>query len=309
MKWAAAHPGQDRRLPSVVTNSRLQRATSVRSRVGIVLEDGSGVAIDWVTGRSYSSARRRLNIQSSQRKGRKGAAAPYPSVAVRDRGHWKGVSGSGWARWKVTPQRVCFEWKGVGPRVRLESRSGRAGGEPEEHKCTKIRTSLTWPNHVLHHTSKWSGKDSKIRCIGSIYSLLNGKDWSSIKQDRTQSSFTTHSQLIVSRRLSWWKLEKSYTRKYMRHLDLLRRFPLKTIGWMNWVQKSLEAARTPNESNQKSKTQLSRTGRPVGEQQITQEIEKDVLFGREGSSTQQERWDPWMDQNPSRVACQCLLNL
>ena len=37
---------------------------SARSRVGIVLEDGSAVAIDWVTGRSYSSARRRLNVQS-----------------------------------------------------------------------------------------------------------------------------------------------------------------------------------------------------------------------------------------------------
>ena len=35
---------------------------------------------------------------------------------------------------------------------------------------------------------------------GSIYNLLNGKDLSSIKQDRKQSSFTTHSQLIVSRK-------------------------------------------------------------------------------------------------------------
>ena len=86
VEWAAL-PGQDRRHPSVVTHSRLQRATSVRSRVGIVLEDGSGVAIDWVTGRSYSSAHRRLIVQSGQRKGRKGAAAPNPSVAVRDRGH------------------------------------------------------------------------------------------------------------------------------------------------------------------------------------------------------------------------------
>ena len=33
--------------------------------------------------------------------------------------------------------------------------------------------------------------------------LLNGKDWSSIKQDRTQSSFTTHSKLVVSRKLLW----------------------------------------------------------------------------------------------------------
>ena len=37
--------------------------------------------------RSYSSLRRRLCVQSGQRKGGKCAAAPYPSVAVRDRGH------------------------------------------------------------------------------------------------------------------------------------------------------------------------------------------------------------------------------
>ena len=76
VRWAAAQPGQHRRLPSVATHSRLLRATSVRSRVGIVLEDGSGVAIDWVTGRSYSSARRRLTVQLGQRKGGKCAAAP-----------------------------------------------------------------------------------------------------------------------------------------------------------------------------------------------------------------------------------------
>ena len=43
-------------------------------------------------------------------------------------------------------------------------------------------------------------------------------------------TFTMHSQPIVSRILSRWKLEKSYTRKYMRHPGRLRRFPLKTIG-------------------------------------------------------------------------------
>ena len=43
----------------------------------------------------------------------------------------------------------------------------------------------------------------------------------------------------------------------------------------------LEAAKTPNESNQnekKNNNQLSRTVRPVGGQESTQEIEKDILF-------------------------------
>ena len=86
--------------------------------MGIVLEDGSGVAIDWVTGRSYSSARRRLNVQSGQRKGGKCAAAPYPSVAVRDRGHRKGVAGSGWVR-EAGRGKTAHGWKSVRPRVRL----------------------------------------------------------------------------------------------------------------------------------------------------------------------------------------------
>ena len=71
VRWAAAHPGQDRWLQSVATHSRLQRATSVLPREEIILEDGSGVAVDWVTSWPCSSARRRLNVQSGQREGRK----------------------------------------------------------------------------------------------------------------------------------------------------------------------------------------------------------------------------------------------
>ena len=115
-------------------------------------------------------------------------------------------------------------------------------------KNTEIWIILTWKHSVLHGTSRKNWRNIKIRCIGSTSDLLNRKDLSSIKHDRTQSSFTTHSQLIVSRRLSWWKLEKSYTRKYMRHLDLLRRFPLKTIGWKNWVQKLLEEVKSEQPS-------------------------------------------------------------
>ena len=63
------------------------------------------------------------------------------------------------------------------------------------------------PNNIdleaprLACTSRKSGKCTKTRCIGSTKNLLNRKDSSSIKQDRTQSSFTTHSQLIVFRKL------------------------------------------------------------------------------------------------------------
>ena len=99
--------------------------------------------------------------------------------------------------------------------------------------------------------------------LGRHKNLLKRKDLSSIKHDRTQSSFTTHSQHIVSRRLLWWKLEKSYTRKYMRHLALLQRFPFKTIGWKNWVQKLLEEVKTPNKPNQKIKNPIVSTLRPV----------------------------------------------
>ena len=95
---------------------------------------------------------------------------------------------------------------------------------------TKIRMRLIWTHHVLHGTSRKHGRNIKTLCIASIFNLLNRKDLSSIKQDRTQSSFTTHSQLVVSRKFLWWNLENFLTRKYMRHLDLLQRFPSKTIG-------------------------------------------------------------------------------
>ena len=65
-----------------------------------------------------------------------------------------------------------------------------------------------------------------------------------------QSSFTIHSQLVVSLKLLWWKLEKSKTRKKMRHLGPLRRFPWEIIGWRNWVQKLLDKQKTTNQPNQ-----------------------------------------------------------
>ena len=46
-------------------------------------------------------------------------------------------------------------------------------------------------------TSRKRGKDTKTRCVGSMYSLLNVKDSNSIKQDVMQSSFTIHSSSLL----------------------------------------------------------------------------------------------------------------
>ena len=80
VKWA----GQDRRLPDVVIRPRPWRAPS-RSGAG---QPGSGVAIDWITGGSYSSAtkaKRRLNVQSGLRKGKVISAAATPLESSRPR--------------------------------------------------------------------------------------------------------------------------------------------------------------------------------------------------------------------------------
>ena len=69
----------------------------------------------------------------------------------------------------------------------------------KEHKDPD-EIDLNAPRLAWYHQKKW--KKHQTRCIGLIYNLLNRKDLSSIKHDRTQSSFLTRSQLIVSRRLS-----------------------------------------------------------------------------------------------------------
>ena len=83
---AAAHPGQDRRLPGVVTHPRPQQASARSTGPG---QPGSGVAIDWVTGRSCCAmkAGRRLNARSGLRKGKGDKCFGHlaSSVAVRDR--------------------------------------------------------------------------------------------------------------------------------------------------------------------------------------------------------------------------------
>ena len=77
----------------------------------------------------------------------------------------------------------------------------------KEHK--DFDTIDTWEHRVLHNACTKHGRNINIRCIWSTSTLLWRKNWSSFRLDRTPSFFTIHSQLIVSRKLSRWTLEKS----------------------------------------------------------------------------------------------------
>ena len=67
----------------------------------------------------------------------------------------------------------------------------------KEHTDPDI-IDLEAPRLAWYKQKTW--KKHQTLCIGSTSNLLKRKDLSSIKHDRTP--FTTHSQLIVSRRLS-----------------------------------------------------------------------------------------------------------
>ena len=69
----------------------------------------------------------------------------------------------------------------------------------KEHKDPN-HIDLEAPRLARYKQEKWKNT-SKTRCIGSTYNLLNRKDLSSMNHVRTQSFFTTHSQLVVSRKL------------------------------------------------------------------------------------------------------------
>ena len=108
-------------------------------------------------------------------------------------------------------------------------------------KNIRIRITLTLKHRVLFGTGKKCGRN-KTRCIGLTSNLLKRKDWSSIRHDRTLSFFTIHSQPVVSRKLFGWKLEQSFSRKFMRHLVLLQRFL--NHDWMKDL--GSEVARQPD---------------------------------------------------------------
>ena len=86
--------------------------------------------------------------------------------------------------------------------------------------------------------------------------------------------------------------------------DFLQRLLDERIG----VQKSLEAAKTPNESNQNQKPNYQERWDSRGSSNPLRRSEKMSCLVAKAPKTQ-ERGDLWMNHHPARVVCQCLLNL
>ena len=89
-------------------------------------------------------------------------------------------------------------------------------------------------------------KTSRRSKMGSTSISLLRKDWNSIRLDRMQSIFKKHLQLVVFRKLSGWKLEKSFSKKFSCHLGLHQRSPWNTSGKENWVQNTLNDQKLGN---------------------------------------------------------------
>ena len=128
-------------------------------------------------------------------------------------------------------------------------------------------------HRVLLGTSRKCGRNIKTRCIGVDIKHAQKKGF---KIERNHPSWHAPSLLYPEGYHDGnWRNHKreSICVTSTSSEDFLQR----TSGWKNWFQKLLEAARTPNESNQRPKNQIVRTGRPVlSEQQSgssVQEIE------------------------------------
>ena len=116
----------------------------------------------------------------------------------------------------------------------------------KEHK-DPYEIDLTAPRLAWYKQKKWK------RHQDTVY-------WVDIKQDRTQSSFMTRFQLVVSRRLSWWNLKKLCTRKFMRHLDFLQRFLFKD-NWMKELDSEVAGGSKDSQQIQpNSKTPIIKNG-------------------------------------------------
>ena len=152
-----------------------------------------------------------------------------------------------------------------------------------------LQFSLTRPAQCNRHSFQlicWCGRGFSVRA--SEDQLFVGFQLFHLRSEGIQADIRR------------WSTHESPLR-YNRQALFQWRYTSCSTSWPFWSGRSSSGSETfPPKS---------RTERPVGEQQFTQNIDKDVvLFGREGTKHSTRTGRP-VGQNPSRVVCQCLLNL
>ena len=126
--------------------------------------------------------------------------------------------------------------------------------------------------------------------LGRNKSLLNEKDGSSIKQDVMQSSFTVHSQLIVSRKLLW-NVEIIYEKVCVSPR------PPPTISFKDDCMKEMDSE-VAGSSKDTQRIQES-----------TMEIERGILLGHEDTKHSTRTVGPVGGLKSTQSWCRCLLKL
>ena len=157
VRWAAAHPGQDRRLPSVATHSRLQRGDQRPIKGGdrprrrlqgrYRLGHRPVVPPPHGDGSMYSQA----NVRAG--KWLRPRPRALPSVIVETEKVLREADGS--VKRAVPMPAMRDGWKGVRPWVRLESRSGEPVRSPKNtRECLDGLARITSKELAITHFVK-----------------------------------------------------------------------------------------------------------------------------------------------------------
>ena len=163
-------------------------------------------------------------------------------------------------------------------------------GEPMEFEWNIFPgfTTLLLVQEVQKFMTKM-GDPSQFKGRINFMLMFNDIIWRSEDIERECIANDTFVTLLFAKKISSRTLVISWTWIRMQSAEIIYQKeyvsprPPPTISFKdNWM-KELDSEVAGSSKDTQRKTQLSRTVRPVGEQQFTQEIEKDVLFGREGT--------------------------
>ena len=169
--WAAAHPGQDRRLPV------WWHTQGCSKRPALDLGWGSSSKTAPLSLSTGSPAGRTPphghGSMYSQANVRPGKSCGSQSERCRP-WHWKGVVGSGMGQFFLTSRRVCFGWKGDRSWVRLVTVQQPAR-RPQDHKREQRKWIDKDPccfqmSRFITQSLRYKEVGSRRRCRSSLWS-------------------------------------------------------------------------------------------------------------------------------------------